>query len=148
MKEKELIHIDDFTRKCGYFNCDTHIFSGYACEHPDCGDGCLTQYKNGKQCYVNGHYEISALAKSMSTRKISCNRRLAKKFVKKAKILKSEHNNKELAKYGFKWQGSCYASVCPLGYSAEDEDFRDFGEDPECFSEGEWLVVDKQTDRL
>lgn len=39
----------------------------------------------------------------------------------------------------------CFARSCPLGSCAEKEDFVEFGEDPECMTEGDWLIVHKSS---
>jgi len=143
---RELEHIDDLCRRCGYFNTEvSDLFSGYSYFHPDFGDGDLAQKVKGiwDCCDEN---RKGFLAKRMTRRNIKCNRRLARKFIKKAKIILYmrdwNESNKILSKYGCKWIGSCYGSACPLGYTAEEEDFIEFGCNPEFMTEGEWLVVD------
>lgn len=138
-----LEHIDNVSSSCGFFNSDTVVNSGYGCNNKDCEDGShviIGNYHWGEDQYIDGHF-ISILAKRMTKRNIKCNRRLAKKFVKKARAI--EFDNKELKKYGFKWQGACYTFTCPLGYEADEQDFKEHGENPELMSEGEWMVLER-----
>ena len=80
------------------------------------------------------------IAKGFTKRNIKCNRRLAKKYLRKAKLTM----DMDINLFGVKFQGACLASCCPLGYLAEEEDFIRFGEDPGCMSEGEWVVIENQ----
>lgn len=142
---EQLIHINDFCNRCGFHNSSTVVNNGFGCDHPKCDDGSHVRLTKRKSPYytqdehINGDLLFS-LAKSMTKRNIKCNRRLAKKFIKKAK--KIQFNNEALMKYGFKWQGACYTFTCPLGYEADKEDFGRFGENHELMSQGEWMVVD------
>jgi hypothetical protein len=38
--------------------------------------------------------------------------------------------------------GKCFTWSCPFGIRAEEEDFKEFGEDSNLMTVGEWLVVD------
>lgn len=138
----ELIHINDFTGKCGYFNSKTIVNNGYGCNHSGCDDGDNVRLlKNDwiQDYFIDGNF-IFILAQSMTKRNIKCNKRLAKKFIKKARHI--EYDNKELKKYGFKWQGRCHTFTCPLGHEADKQDILEHNENPEQMEEGEWLVVD------
>jgi hypothetical protein len=138
-----LEHIDNFCCRCGFFNSSTVVNSGYGCNHKDCDDGShvkLGNYYWGNDQYIEGDV-VTALAKRMTKRHIKCNRRLAKKFVKKARAI--QFNNEELKKYSYKWQGACYTFTCPLGVEADEQDFIEHGEDPDYMTEGAWLVIDK-----
>lgn len=145
MKTK-LIHIDNLTGICGYFNTDSRIYSGYCCEHADCGDGNFVQKVNGEWEYIGKqiYRREDLIAVRMTSRNIKCNRRLAKKFIKKARILKPN----EYPKYGFKIQGGCFAFSCPFAHEADEADEEDFinhGEGPDSMSQGDWLVIDEET---
>lgn len=136
---EELVHIDDLCRKCGYFVNETTMFSGYGCNHPDCTDGDYCQSKEDQLVGIKIN-PVTFLAIAMTHRNIKCSRRLAKKFIKKAERILNTYRHPTC--YGLRFLGSCYASACPLGYTAEEDDFIRFGDDPDCMIEGEWLVVD------
>lgn len=133
---EELIHIDNLCNRCGFFTSNTPINGGYGCNHKECDDG---EYVcNGE---VIDYYKARVIiAKGLTRRNIKCNRRLAKKFIKKARA--SLDRNINLS--GVKFQGACRASVCPLGSLAEEEDFVRFGEDPDCMAEGEWVIINSK----
>ncbi|WP_301704103.1 hypothetical protein [uncultured Parabacteroides sp.] len=136
---EKLVHIDDLCRKCGYFVNETTMFSGYGCNHPDCDDGDYCQSKEDQLVGIEIN-PVTFLAIAMTHRNIKCSRRLAKKFIKKAVRILNTYSHPTC--YGLRFLGSCYASACPLGYTAEEDDFIRFGDDPDCMIEGEWLVVD------
>lgn len=133
---EELIHIDNLCNKCGFFTSDTMVNGGYGCNHKDCGDG--EYVHNGD--VIDRFEACRIVAMGFTARNIRCNRRLAKKFLKKARLVL----DKDYKAFGVKFQGVCFASVCPLGYLAEREDFIRFGEEPDCMSEGEWVVIENQ----
>ena len=119
-----------------FFTSDTMVNGGYGCNHKDCGDGGYIY--NGE---VIGYYKAHIIiAKGFTKRNIKCNRRLAKKYLRKAKLTMDMGINL----FGVKFQGICLASCCPLGYLAEEEDFIRFVEEPDCMSEGEWVVIENQ----
>lgn len=136
---EELVHIDGLCCKCGYFVSETEMFGGYGCNHPDCGDGDYCRRKKGELVGIEIR-PVDFLAMAMTRRKIKCNRRLAKKFIKKARRILNTYRH--TTRYGLRFLGSCYASACPLGYTAEEDDFIRFGDNPDCMTEGDWLVVD------
>ena len=129
---EKLIHIDDLCRKCGFFDSNSPLNGGYGCNHKECDDGEYTH--NGE--IIDWYKSTVIIAKGFTRRNIKCNRRIAKKFIKKARVSLDRNINL----YGVKFQGVCYASVCPIGYLAEEEDFIRFGEDPDSMSEGEWII--------
>lgn len=133
--KEELLSIDDLSRKCGYFTSDTIINNGYGCNHPNCYDGVYTY--NGKQINLSDAELI--VAKGLTKRNIKCNRRLSKKFIKKARLLL-------LSEYidlcGVKFKGACYAFSCPLGRLAYPEDFSKFGRDPEDCGDDEYVIIE------
>lgn len=130
---EELIHIDNLCNKCGFFTSDTLVNSGYGCNHKDCGDG---EYVHNEDV-IDRFEACRIVAMGFTVRNIRCNRRLAKKFLKKARLVL----DKDYKAFGVKFQGACFASVCPLGYLAEKEDFIRFDETQESMSEGDWLVI-------
>lgn len=81
--KEELIDINTLSSRCGYFTSDTIINNGYGCNHPNCYDGVYTY--NGKQINLSDAELI--VAKGLTKRNIKCNRRLSKKFIKKARRL-------------------------------------------------------------
>ena len=134
--KEELLSINDLSRKCGYFSSDTFIKNGYGCNHPNCYDGVYTY--NGKQISSNDAELI--VAKGLTKRNIKCNRRLSKKFIKKARLLLS----REINGFGVKFQGACYAFSCPLGRLAYPEDFARFGRDPEDMGDDEYVIIETE----
>lgn len=141
MKTK-LEHIDNLCNSCGFFNSETVVNSGYGCDNKDCADGTHVKIRND-YWGIDEYFDkllIVLVAKKMTKRNITCNRRLAKKFQKKARAI--EFDNEKLKKYGFKWQGACYTFTCPLGYEADEQDFQEHDENPELMSEGKWMVLE------
>lgn len=134
--KEELLSIDDLARKCGYFTSDTFINNGYGCNHKSCKDGVYI-YKNR----IVNYWDVELIvAKGLTKRNIKCNRRLSKKFIKKARwLLFSEY--RDLC--GVKFQGACYAFSCPLGRLAYPEDFTKFGIDLENrgYGDDEWVII-------
>lgn len=137
VKEK-LLSINDLSRKCGYFSSNTFIKNGYGCNHPNCYDGVYTY--NGKQ--ISSDDAELIVVKGLTKRNIKCNRRLSKKFIKKARwLLFSEY--RDLC--GVKFQGACYAFSCPLGRLAYPEDFTKFGIDLENRDmDDEWVIIETE----
>lgn len=134
--KEELLSIDDLSRKCGYFTSDTFINNGYGCNHKCCEDGVYV-YNNR---IVNCWEAELIVAKGLTKRNIKCNRRLSKKFIKKARrLLFSEY----IDLCGVKFQGACYAFSCPLGRLAYPEDFTNFGIDLENrgYGDDEWVII-------
>lgn len=134
--KEELLSIDDLSRKCGYFNSDTFINNGYGCNHKCCEEGVYV-YNNRIVNYWDAELIV---AKGLTKRNIKCNRRLSKKFIKKARwLLFSEY--RDLC--GVKFQGACYAFSCPLGRLAYPEDFTKFGIDLENrgYGDDEWVII-------
>lgn len=134
--KEELLSINDLSRKCGYFTSDTFINNGYGCNHKYCEDGVYI-YKNR----IVNYWDVELIvAKGLTKRNIKCNRRLSKKFIKKARwLLSSEY--RDLC--GVKFQGACYAFSCPLGRLAYPEDFTKFGIDLENrgYGDDEWVII-------
>lgn len=108
---EELIHIDNLCSRCGFFTSDTSVNGGYGCNHKDCDDG--EYIYNGDIIDWYKAYRIVAIR--LTKRNIKCNRRLAKKFLKKARFILDKH----CEAFGIKFQGKCLASTCPLGYLAD-----------------------------
>lgn len=134
--KEQLIDINTLSSRCGYFTSDTIINNGYGCNHPYCYDGVYTY--NGKKISLSDAELI--VAKGLTKRNIKCNRRLSKKFIKKARrLLFSEY----IDLCGVKFQGACYAFSCPLGRLAYPEDFTKFGIDLENrgYGDDEWVII-------
>lgn len=133
--KEELIDINTLSSKCGYFTSATIINNGYGCNHPYCDDGVYTY--NGKQISLSDAELI--VAKGLTKRNIKCNRRLSKKFIKKARrLLFSEY----IDLCGVKFQGACYAFSCPLCRLAYPEDFPKFGMSPEDCGDDEYVIIE------
>lgn len=96
---EELIHIDNLCNKCGFFTSDTPVNGGYGCNHKDCDDG--EYVYNGD--IIDWHKAYRIVAIRLTKRNIKCNRRLAKKFLKKARFILNK--NREV--FGIKFQGKC-----------------------------------------
>lgn len=111
---EELIHIDNLCSRCGFFTSDTSVNGGYGCNHKDCDDG--EYIYNGD--IIDWHKAYRIVAIRLTKRNIKCNRRLAKKFLKKGRF------------------------ICPLGYMADKDDIIRFGEDPELMAVDDWLVIE------
>lgn len=131
---EELIHIDDLCIRCGFFAANAPINGGYGCNHKECDEG--EYVRNGE--IIDRHKACAIVAISLTKRNIKCNRRLAKKFMKRARL--ALDNGEWLCDIRF--QGACFAKSCPLGYSAGAEDFIRFGYSPELMDE-EWIVVEQ-----
>lgn len=131
----KLIHIDDLCNSCGFFTPDTPVMGGYGCNHKDCDDGA---YIFNGEC-IEWHKARLIIAKGFTKRNIKCNRRLARKYIRKAGLAMKTRRSI----FGAKFQGACSAQTCPLGYVADKEDFIRFGEDPDCMSENEWVIIEK-----
>lgn len=133
--KEELLSIDDLARKCGYFTSDTFINNGYGCNHKCCEEGVYV-YNNRIVNYWDAELIV---AKGLTKRNIKCNRRLSKKFIKKARrLLFSEY----IDLCGVKFQGACYAFSCPLCRLAYPEDFPKFGMSPEDCGDDEYVIIE------
>ncbi|TET97713.1 MAG: hypothetical protein E3J23_08525 [Candidatus Stahlbacteria bacterium] len=52
LKKIKIIHIDQFTTMCGFFNSDTlEVNNGYNCNHPDCEETQIIGDKEIGKCY-------------------------------------------------------------------------------------------------
>jgi hypothetical protein len=97
--EKEIItDLTTLSNYCGFFETETGVNNCFGCKHKECGDSDFMKKVNGRFEYVHSYNEVGHIAKKMKTRKIRYNKRLAKKFIKKASII--QFNNDELKKYG------------------------------------------------
>jgi len=126
-----LLPLEELTNNCGFFNPYTIVNNGYGCDCPDCEEHELIFIKKDEENYLNTDYPQNILAMRMTKRNLRCNKRLAKKFVKKAKILISNKNNKKFKKYGMRCQGKCYSFSCPLAWQADRDDIEEY--DPDFF---------------
>ena len=91
-----LEHINNLCSICGYFNSDTIVNNGYGCDHEDCEDSEYVHILNDSDYpdkYVDGNYWDfrDLLATRMSKRNIKCNKRLAKKFIKRAELIMNDN---------------------------------------------------------
>ena len=131
--KEEILSIDDLARKCGYFTADTFINNGYGCNHKCCEDGVYVYNDR----IVNYWDAKIIIAKGLTKRNIKCNRRLAKKFIKKAILLLS----RRIDICGVKFQGACFSYSCPLCRLAYPEDLPKFGMDPEDCGYDELVII-------
>lgn len=80
------------------FTSDTSVNGGYGCNHKDCDDG--EYIYNGD--IIDWHKAYRIVAIRLTKRNIKCNRRLAKKFLKKARFILNKNrevlelNSKEM----------------------------------------------------
>lgn len=109
---------------CGFFETETGVNNCFGCKHKDSGERDLMQLKNGRYEYVETYNEVGFIAKKMTNLKIKSNRRLAKKFIKKAK--KIWLNNDVLKKYGLLQAGKCYSLSCPIAYEVSFDSIKDY----------------------
>ena len=143
------MHIDEMTRICGFFNSQTTVNNHYGCNHADCEETELVKVdKNGNhyRCEEKLERQITLIA-------------LRKKYGSWAEIMKAyetvegktylaeiKHNKiydpDFVAQFGCKIQGKCYSWSCPFGNKADEEDIFENGENPEDYSDGDWLVID------
>lgn len=52
MRLSEIIHLDELTSICGFFEQETNVNNGYGCNHIDCGDGTYVVSKKGYDEYI------------------------------------------------------------------------------------------------
>jgi len=111
---------------CGFFETETGVNNCFGCKHKDAGESDLMQKINGEYHYFysKGFNEISYIACKLTTRKIKCNKRLAKKFIKKARLI--EYDNDVLKKMGLRQAGKCYSWCCPVAYEISFDSIKDY----------------------
>jgi len=107
----EILSLNELCSKCGYFE-NSQVNNGYGCSNEDNED---VEYINSKGEYFEGN-EVRAIARSFTKRKIFCNRRLAKKFIKKARTLSDDDFKKRMSIIGYKAFGKCFSFSCPVAY--------------------------------
>ncbi|SED09812.1 hypothetical protein SAMN04489761_4266 [Tenacibaculum sp. MAR_2009_124] len=112
---------------CSYFNTNTNANNGYACSHSDCSDW-VTVDNDGYTTEIENNTAIRLVAQSFTKRNIKCNRRLAKKFLKKAR--KSDLRM-ELTKIGVKTIGLCFSFTCPIAWSVDFEGMKNYSNSKE-----------------
>lgn len=114
-KEKTYITtLGDLCNSCGYFDAGSPVNSGYGCKHPYCSDG---DFLNNKGEGVE--YPMYRVAESLSTRNVKCNRRLAKKMIKRTQRMSWEDKLKHLKNIGIKYHGKCFSSSCPIAWKVD-----------------------------
>lgn len=106
---------------CGYFESESGVNNGYGCKRQDCEDG---DFLDTKGNYIN-NYDIK-IAISLTKRNIKCNKRLAKKFLKKARKMNWETTLKHLRKLGIKYYGKCFSFSCPISYPISFDSLNDY----------------------
>jgi hypothetical protein len=148
-----LIHIDELSNICGYFNNETP--DGYGCNHPDCKEHRLVMIK---QDHIDGSFYQNRIdddsfwfIRNKINKRICQNIEVLRELMSSDKIYNryfkklnhSPYSPVFLKTLGLKLQGVCYSFSCPLSFEADKEDFIEFGEDPDCLTEGEWLIIEK-----
>lgn len=106
---------------CGFFNAESPVNNGYGCKHPYNDDG---EFLDNKGYVIK--YPEDIIAKSFTKRKISCNRRLAKKFIKKTRKLSFYEQKKHLKKLGINFYSKCYSFSCPIAWEIDFEELKNY----------------------
>ena len=113
--------LNTLCNNCGFFNSDSPFNNGYGCLHKKCGDGdFLNNQGNGIS-----HYDW-LIAESLSTRKVTCNRRLAKKMIKRTRKMSFEEQKIQLKKIGYRYYGRCFSFTCPISYEVSFDSISDY----------------------
>lgn len=108
--------LNSLCSNCGFFESESSVNNGFGCLHKGCGDGDFLDRKgNGVQYY---DWLIASL---LMKRKITCNRRLAKKMIKKVRKMSFEEQKKCLEKIRIKYHGKCFPFSCPISYEVSFE---------------------------
>jgi hypothetical protein len=127
-----IVDLDTLTNVCGHFNSDTEANNGYGCEHPDCDDKDLM--RNTPEGSIRKHnleYKITAAAMrrqygSMKNIMEALDTEEGKAFFGGLK-----HKMRDpdfVAGFGCKLQGVCLSFTCPVAYSADLEDLKQYGQ--------------------
>ena len=147
--------LETLCSNCGFFDNDAPVNNGYGCSHKECEDGEFM-----KENFTFLKNATSTIAKSFSKRKISCNRRLGKKFIKQAMNLSDSKRTEILEKLGYMYYGKCYSFSCPISYEVSFESISQYknGKDyidieteedmPEGFGDELMSVDIKEADRM
>jgi len=111
---------------CGFFETETGVNNCFGCKHKDAGEHDLMQKIKGEHHYFeNKKYSaIGFIASKLTTRKIRCNKRLAKKFIKKARLI--EYDNDVIKKMGLLQAGKCYSWCCPIAYEVSFDSIKEY----------------------
>ncbi|MFL1896820.1 hypothetical protein ACJRPK_14025 [Aquimarina sp. 2-A2] len=123
MEEQKCIITDLNTlcNNCGFFESESSVNSGYGCLHTYCGDG---EFLNKKGEGISEYDWL--IAESLSKRKIRCNRRLAKKMIKKTRKMNFDQKKECLKRLGFTYYGKCYSFTCPISWEVEFESIKNY----------------------
>jgi|GEM_PF-1995720 len=108
--------LNTLCNNCGFFDSTTTINSGYGCKHKDCREG---EFLDSKENYIE-RPEIR-IALSLTKRNIKCNKRLAKKYIKKARKMNWDEQKIHLKKLGINYFGKCFSFSCPISYEVSFE---------------------------
>ena len=135
MEKLIITDLNTLCANCGFFNQGSPVNSGYGCNHPDAGE--YEYINNQGDCVKN---ERDHIAISLTKRNIKCNRRLAKKFIKRALGLNDEERHTAIEKTGYKFYGKCYSFSCPISYEVSFDSINDY----ENASEYDWIESEDQ----
>ena len=116
--------LNELCNDCGFFESETGVNNGYGCTHPENEEFSYLRKFHGElyRCDSDQYDVVAHIAINFTKRKINCNRRLAKKFLKKAR---KSLNENSLKRVGFLKAGKCYSFSCPI---AREVDFYDLKE--------------------
>ncbi|MCP4493146.1 MAG: hypothetical protein GY820_38480 [Gammaproteobacteria bacterium] len=117
----KIIHLDELTRYCGYFETETGVNNGYGCKHPDCADHAILNtdgYQVDISIKIMNHYNKYNLKKI----------RHLKKQVRLCRKALADPDD-WMKKHGYKWAGKCYTWSCPIAIEADLEDLKKWDTD-------------------
>jgi len=121
-----ITNLNSLCSSCGYFDDQSPLNNGYGCNHKDCEEGEFLDAKGNHITYLDG-----LIAISFTRRNIKCNRRLAKKFLKKARRMSLIEKTKYLKKLGVNFHGKCFSFSCPISYEVSFDDIKHYGNSKE-----------------
>lgn len=117
-----IIHLDNLTAICGFFNSDTCANNGYGCNHPQAEEFEYVK-ANDSYRYVKEEKVRMALLRQKfgSYHNILKNKQDAWEWIQKAQF-----TDDELLKINVKKQGKCYSFSCPIASEADLEDLKKY----------------------
>lgn len=106
---KIITDLDTLCLNCGFFDSKSPVNNGYGCSHKRCSEG---DFLDSKGNHV--HRVDVKIAISLTNRNIKCNKRLSKKFLKKARKMSFSKQKEQLEKIGIRYYGKCFSYSCPI----------------------------------
>ncbi len=111
MSTEIITDLNSLCSNCGFYDNYSVVNNGYGCTHKETRE---YEYINARgKCLQHEDY---VLAESFTKRNIRCSKRLAKKFLKKARLLKGDERRKAIEQTGYKFYGKCFSFSCPISY--------------------------------